>query len=300
MTPESNDPNQPNQAPAPTPNLEATPTPAPAPEVTSTPAPAPAPAPVQNPFGAPAPAPTEAPAASSAVPAPGFPGGQGPKKLSKGLLIGIIAGAIVVLAGLGIGAYALLGDKDSDGESSNSVTEAIKDVATGNKAVFDRTDGTLDLSKSDDGKEDIVAQDLSAKLNQQVNLSDGLSLMVTKVERDFTGFNSKYVTVKEGNEVVAVTIVVGSRAEEGTRLRQSALLLSAASDPEISSTFASSLAKVENAFDANSTIKKDEQVSGKILYQVKKGEKIDAFLYSAMYTHSSTDEDVTLKVKISL
>jgi len=298
MTPESNDPNQPAQAPAPTPNLETTP--APAQEVTPTPAPAPA----ENPFGAPAPAPTEVPASSTVPPvtspAPGFPGGQAPKKLSKGLLIGIIAGAILVLAGLGVGAYALLGDKDSDGESSNSVTEAIKNVATGNKEVIDRTDGTLDLSKSDDGKEDIVAQDVSAKLNQQVNLSDGLSLMVTKVERNFTGFNSKYVTVKEGNEVVAVTVVVGSRAEEGTRLRQSALVLSAASDPAIKSTFASSLAKVENAFDANSTIKKGEQVSGVILYQVVKGEKVNAFLYSAPYTNSATDENVTLKVKINL
>ena len=285
MPPEQNDPNQPNQTPAPEPVQ----TPAPAPE--STP----------NQFGtpspAPAPTPTEAPAAA---PSFGATVAQPSKKISKGLLIGIIAGAIVLLAGIGVGAYALLSGDDADGESSNSVTEAIKNVATGKKDVIDRPDGTLDLSRSDDGKEDIIAQDLSAKLNQQVNLSDGLSLMVTKVERNFTGFNSKYVTVAEGKEVIAVTVVVGSRAEEGTRLRQAGLKVSAPSNEAISSTFASSLAKVENAFDANSTIKKDEQVSGVILYQVAKGEQPLSLTYSAPYKNSATGESVTVKAKISL
>jgi Domain of unknown function (DUF4352) len=262
------------------------------------PTPTPTPTPVANLAPAAPFAPVAQPETASPFGTPPTGAPQPPKKSKKGLIIAAIAAGILLLAGIGAGVFALMSN-NADGDKPATVAEAVKQAVSGNKEVIDRTDGTLDLSKSDDGKQEITAQDVTLKVNQQVNLSDGLSLMVAKVQRDFTGFDSKYVTVKDGNEVVAVTVVVGARSEEGARFSKSVLTMSAPSNEKISSTFASSLAKVENILSASS-LDKNEQVSGVILYQVAKGEQPLTLNYAAPYKNYGSGETVTLKVKINL
>lgn len=219
------------------------------------------------------------------------------KKSPKKLII-IIAAGLILLAGIATGLYLLFGNK---GATPVSVINNAKDAIAGKKDVTDRPDGTLDLSNSVDGTTSIAEQSLTAKLNQQVNLNNGLSLMVTKVERNFTGFDSNYLTVKDGEEVVAVTVVAGNRGTNSIDVGNSSITLSAVSDPAITPEFVSSLAKVQNKFDTgNSGLDQGKQVSGLVLYIVAKGENIQSFNYTAKYKNYNDDSTITLKAIINL
>ena len=242
--------------------------------------------------------PTSAPVSTDQTQTPPI---LGAPKSKKGLIIGLIAGGAVLLVGLAILLFFLLGNKGSDTASTgNPVVDAVKDVVTPENEVVDRPDGTLDLSDKVDGNKEVANQDITAKLNQQVNLSDGGSFMVTKVERNFTGFDARYFKVKEGEEAVAVTIVAGSRSTAGTGINKNALTLSAPSNDAIKSTFASSLAKVDGLLDSANNLEEGQQVSGKLLWIVKSGETPLALKYSVSYTNYTTAAVVTLKAAINL
>jgi hypothetical protein len=115
------DPNTPQPTPEPTPE----PTPAPAEEPVAEPAPATEPTPATEPAPAPAPAPEQPLFANNPAPAPAAD--NAPKKSNTGLIIGIIAG-IVVIATILIVVFAVIipnaskGDGDKK-ENENSKTE---------------------------------------------------------------------------------------------------------------------------------------------------------------------------------
>ena len=236
--------------------------------------------------------------ASTGAPLPGGP------KSKKGLIIGLIAGGAVLLAGLVILLVLLFGNKNADTDSTattgDTSEEATNEEVSDTKDVIDRPDGTLDLSDTVEGNSEVANQTVTAELNQQVNLKDGGTFMVTKVERNFTGFNETYFPVEDGEEVVAVTIVAGSRSTAGTGINKAGLKLSAPSDDAISSSFASSLAKVDGLLDSANNLKQGEQVSGKLLWIVKSGETPLALTYTVNYTSYTTDESAKIFATINL
>lgn len=319
MQPNSFDPNGQPQDPQPTPTPTPDPLqPDPQPASFSDPAPTPA-----NPFFAssdPTPVAPPAPATTPEPQAPAYPADplqtqapvqqpvappitqspvaiDGPKPKNTKLLLILIAAGGLLFSGLALGAFFLFSNMNSNGESPiDTVTGSI----TGPKETMDRTDGTLDLSDTVNGTADIDNQNVNASLNQQVNLKNGLSLMVTKVERNFTAFNEDFISVADDEEVVAVTLVAGSRNTDGNGVVTSALELATPSDPGARPEFVSSLAEVENKFDTGSGLDQNQQVSGRLLYVVKKGEEPVSFHYSAKYKNYSTDEEVAIVVTIAL
>lgn len=90
---------------------------------------------------------------------------------------------------------------------SKTVREERKKV--GNE-VQDRSDGTLDLSSTFDPSQAAFDQDIKAKQNQQVNLSNGLSFMVTGVSP--WASTSKYTKPADGKKFVQVTFLIGNRS----------------------------------------------------------------------------------------
>ncbi|MEO6109814.1 MAG: hypothetical protein ABIP50_02290 [Candidatus Saccharimonadales bacterium] len=238
-----------------------------------------------------------APIISSQPMTPGVP--LVANKPSHMKLILIIIIAVLILAGIAVGLFLMLGSNSKTG--SKSVIDKAVATVTAGKDVSDRSDGTLDVSSNTvDGNKGIADQTLTAKLNQQVNLKNGLSLMITKVERNFTGFDAKYLSVKSDEEVVALTLVAGSRNTSGNGVPNSALTLVSPSSAKITPEFVSSLAKVDGKFDSGSGIDQGKQVSGRVLYVVKKDEAPLTFKYSAQYKNYTTDAIVTIAATINL
>lgn len=297
-------PTQPNEENA-APSISESPVEPVAPSTESVPTPAnePAAQPSSAFFGSvndasPTPAAPAAPVAATAATVSSTPT---TKKSNKVLIIVLII-VFVVLLGGGASAYYVLSQPAApvatNQNASMSEEEAVDEPEQ--KDILARTDGTLDLSGSVDGTKAITAQSLTAGLNEQVNLSNGLSLMVTKVERNFTAFDAKYLKVEADEEVVALTVVVGSRNEKGNGFVKSAFTVKSPSEEKIVTEFVSSLANVEGMLDAGSGPEKGEQFSGKLLYVVKKDETPLSAHYEANYKNISSGETVTLAATINL
>ena len=98
---------------------------------------------------------------------------------------------------------------------ANSPISSIKSTIGGTNTVEDRDGDSLDLSPLiDDASRKIKDQTIKAKVHQQLNLSPGLSYMITKVERlDTLPGLSQYDQLAPGKEFVKATVVVGNHTK---------------------------------------------------------------------------------------
>ncbi len=217
---------------------------------------------------------------------------SGGGKSKKGLVIVLILLAVLVLAGIGAGAYFLLSGSNSP---ASSITNAVK----GGSDVQDRSDGTLDVSNLiEDKQTSLKNQDIKAKLNQQVNLSDGTSFMITKVERNYVS-DSKYVKADAGKELVKVSVVVGNRLKSGTVYATSGMFKGTnAAGGSISPEFLSK----EDVTDAivGTSIDPGKQLAGVIIYEVDSGEVLQSIVVTNKYKNYTTEETIEVKGTVSL
>lgn len=210
----------------------------------------------------------------------------------KGKKTPIIIAIAVLAAALCAGAVLLVVKKGD--EPVSKITNAIK----GNDEVVGRTDGTLDLSVLINKQDTIKNQDVRAKLNQQVNLSDGNSYMITSVERNFTS-SSRFLKPIDGKELIKINIVVGNRNKAADsyiivssfKIRNSAGGLQ---KPEF-------LEKddLEDALTGQD-IQPGKQVKGALVYRVDKDEQISALATEDQYENYTTKETITIKSEVSL
>lgn len=207
----------------------------------------------------------------------------------------IIPAALVIIVILSVAGF-LLTKKDS-GSLSNPVTNVVNKVK-GNSEVVSRSDGTLDLSTLIDKQESIKNQDVKAAMNQQVNLANGMSYMVTKVERNFVPA-SKYAAASAGKEMVKVTIVAGYRAKSDTMyLSQSDFTLKTVIGAEVRGEFSIDSDLPDRL--KSTTLDPGIQVSGAIMYEVPKDEKISAIITEVNYKNLSSSEKVAIKSSVYL
>ncbi len=205
------------------------------------------------------------------------------------LIIGIAVAVLLVLGG--IGAFFLL-------KNHSNPISSVKNNLTGSKDVQDRTDGTLDLSKLIDKQTSIKAQDIQAKLNQQINLSDGLSYMVTKVDRNWQSA-STYLKPDSGKEIVKITLVVGNRAKEGGRYVSSIdFKLENSAGGLLTSEYVTAEDEADTLISGD--VSPGKQVKGAIFFTVDSGEKLGGLLTEDKYTNYDTNKEVTLKSKVAL
>jgi len=251
----------------------------------------------ENSFSQPAPTQPVQPITSPVAPAfnPNDPTPSPSKGPNMKIVIVIIAVVLFLLGAAGMLAfYALTGDKKDDSTTQTTSTGESKDVV-------DRTDGKLDLTNTVDGTDSIKAQDITAGLNQQVNISNGLSFMITKVERNYTGVTNPSAKVYEGQEVVRVSIAVGSRNASNTvtKLSSSDFELFAG-QKEASLRNGSDAWEVADSLDTRVSFKEaGEQVSGSYIFVVDKDAKL-SFVYTANYKNYKTEEKVAIKAIINL
>ena len=260
---------------------------------------APATPPVQpeNSFAQPAPTQPVQPIAGPAAPAfnPNDPTPSPSKGPNMKIVIVIIAVVLFLLGAAGMLAYYMLtGDKKDDTTTQTTTTGESKDVV-------DRTDGKLDLTSTIDGNESIKAQDIKAGLNQQVNISNGLSFMITKVERNYTGITNPKAKVYEGQEVVRVSLTVGSRnsGNSVTKLSTSDFDVFAG-QKEASLRNGDDTWAVADSLDSRVSFKEaGEQVTGSYIFIVDKDAEM-SFVYTANYKNYKTEEKVAIKAIVNL
>jgi hypothetical protein len=209
-------------------------------------------------------------------------------KIKSVVIVAILVAAVAFIA------VAVLYNSKTN---KNPVSQ-LKTAVTGSSDVESRSDGTLDMSKLIDKQSSIKDQDITAKLNQQVNLSDGTTYMVTAVQRNFVS-SSDYLKADAGKELIKISLVVGNRALEGNdyisdsnfQLRNSAGGLQ---DPEYVATT-----------DMADALKGDEiapgkQEKGAIVFQVDQDEKVPALVTSDEYTNYTSNAKITVKSEVSL
>ncbi|MDQ5972378.1 MAG: hypothetical protein QG553_537 [Patescibacteria group bacterium] len=217
---------------------------------------------------------------------------SGGGKSKKGLVIVMVVVGVLVLVGIGAGAYFLLTGSSSP---ASSITNAVK----GSSDVQDRSDGTLDVSNLiEDKQTSLKNQDIKAKLNQQVNLSDGTSFMITKVERNYVS-DSKYVKAAAGKELVKVSVVVGNRLKSGTVYATSGMFKATnAAGGSITAEFLSK----DDVADAivGTSIDPGKQLAGVVIYEVDSGEAIQAISVTNKYKNYTTEETIEVKGTVSL
>lgn len=273
----------------------------PQPGATAGPQPQPVPTPAVNITGTPPPAPQ--------TPQPGYPSSptppvygysqlsqpmsfQQPSSGTKLKKIIIASAAVLVVAALAGGAV-LLSHKSTNNPIS-SLTNAVK----GDSDVVSRSDGTLDLSKLIDDQTTIKNQDIKAKLNQQVNLSDGTSYMILSVARNFTT-DSIFLKAGSGKELVKVSLVIGNKKKEGNLYADASIFKiknSAGGLQEPVYANSSDLADAINSQD----VAPGKQLKGSIVFEVDKDEPINAILTSDQFKNYSTNENVTINSEVAL
>lgn len=209
---------------------------------------------------------------------------------SKVIIITII---ILGLLAAGMVAVALLTDdkkKDDTGNATNNQSTTTTDA---DKDVADRSSGQLNLSSRVSLNKTLKAQNLQAKVKQQVNLSSGFSFMVNKIE-DYTSPNP---TTKpaDGKKFVVVTAVVGNRLDTGNlsvsyldfRLRDNnnVTIPGHVTTNEI----------LNNKLSSPSELKPGEQLTGKVIFEV--GATDTNWIFKHSETYQKTTDDTTFTVE---
>lgn len=247
----------------------------------------------------PATPPTDTPLAPTTPQAPVTPPSVAPlsanstKKSKAPLIIIIVVVAVLLLGGATTAIFLLTRKK-----GGNPITNAVNSVK-GTSDVEDRSDGTLNLSGTlIDEQDTIKTQDLKAKLNQQVNLSNGDSYMITAIERNFVS-SSRYLKASSGKELVKVSLVVGSRNKDGNYYASTFGKLRAANGAEFRAKLVSKSEEPEAM--QSGEIAGGQQQKGFVIFEVTKDEKPLVFATEDKYKRiGGNGEEVTLKSQVTL
>lgn len=213
---------------------------------------------------------------------------------SKRRKIGLIGIGLLIIA-LIIGGF-LFANKNGGPLSG------ITDKLSGNTDVIDRSDGTLDLSNLSEFKEEQKSQDLKAKLNQQINLANGVSYMVTGVERDYQS-NSEFLKPAEGKEFLKVNLVVGNKNMKDSIYVSSldyAVINSAGGQQDSKFVIKEDVSDILQG----STLEPGKQIKGSVIFEIDKGENISKlvanFEYEKITSEDKAKERITLKSEVEL
>lgn len=216
-----------------------------------------------------------------------------PQPVKKGPNKGVIM-AILILGILTVLIVALT-MVPTDGNNNDNQTQNQNNNTSNetNKDVFDRNDGTLDLSNRINLNQSLKAQKLQGELKQQINLSSGFSFLVNKVEE----YTSPNPTTKptDGKKFIVVTAVVGNRLNSGNlsvsyldfRLRDAGnnAIPGHVTTNEI----------LSNELSSPSEIKPGEQITGKIVFEVNTNDSDWVFKHSE--TYQKTTDNTTFIVE---
>lgn len=224
-----------------------------------------------------------------------LPSNGGGNKI-KYIIAGVIVLVIVVLAGV------LLLKGGSSG--SGGIAGKLK----GNSDVVSRSDGKLDLTGLIDKDASIKNQDIKGDLNQQLNMVDGVSFMVTKIEPNYQS-PDQYSKPDDGKQFIAVHVVVGNKMKTGTVYfsPDSLFKLKNVAGGLVDSEYGASSA---NGMTDGSELQPGEQKEGIVVFSINPNDTPIYLVYSEQYdkidssssdsSNSSDKADATVTGSIKL
>lgn len=218
---------------------------------------------------------------------------------------GVVKIAIIVIAllVLGVGgwfAYSFLNKPSTTGSSSSSTGNQAKGY-DGIKTVEPLKNGKLNLNPTFDNNTDLRTQTIKAKVSEQVNMSDGNSFAVTKVERNYQGANN--IKPYAGKEFVALTIAYGNRrAEDKGAISKGDLKMRDSAGKDELYSLATPLSSTGNFAVEDYDLPPGEQKTGILVFEVNKDEKPLTLVYKQSYIAIGRDDDTRpeLVAEISL
>lgn len=154
---------------------------------------------------------------AGAVPLPAQPGVEEPSLVISRLhRLENIMKPVVVVAVLAISTFSIVGSMHifsvrRAAYDQLSWVKNDKNNANFGPEIESRSDGSLDMSKKVDVDFTAKKQDLKIGLNQQANLTDGNSLMVTGVDRNWQPVGD-FEEPKPGNIFIKIDLLHGNRA----------------------------------------------------------------------------------------
>lgn len=191
---------------------------------------------------------------------------------------------------------------DADKARKEQVKKAVENSKPDTEK---RTDGKLNLTKLFDTEKSQHDQDIKAELNEQVNIANGFSFMVTSVEGNWKKSGDYETPPAPGKEFIKVGVVIGSRAEKGTMsFYSSKLELLNTKGGKQTEVYVDSDDIPNNGLDASSSINLNpgDQRSGWIVYEVDKGESPISLVYEqkGFSCASNDNKDCLMKGTVKL
>ena len=166
--------------------------------------------------------------------------------------------------------------------------------------VIDRPDDTLDLSQKVSTYLSIKKQTISAKLHQQVNFSNGLSFIITGVQKDWKSPDKYSLPPTAGNYYVKLNMSVGNRGDVAQSLDYSGLTITTngqVQDKILYYPFGAELGSQKNLADDFNNIDQGQQVQGAIIIQVPAG-TLPALTFTQHGYGTPTDPNNTSDISV--
>jgi hypothetical protein len=224
-----------------------------------------------------------------------MPGGGGKSKLF--MILGATIGVVLLVGGAGFAGYTMgkSAGRQKAAAEFQSQQAAAQESATETTPAADSI--KLDLANTVK-RSDVVEENKTGKVGEQVNSSDGLAVYVTNIERGFTPDDPSY-KVEDGKELVKVNFIMGNFEDKAKDIKSADLYLLEGDKTKVLPE--SRLTDYQGAF-STTTINPGEQANGSIVYLVTKDAKSLTFVREQIYRliKGSTENRVTSKISINL
>lgn len=262
-----------------------------------------------TPFGPPTPAvapapfpPTVAPPqldnspSSEVAPIDPYDSEHAVKKSPNKKLFAIAGGAFVLIALIVVVISAITSKQPVTKTSGNLSSTAQKALSTPLPEAVNRTDGTLDLTRRVETSRVIHAQVVQAKLGQQVNLSNGLSILA----RAIANYDSSTIKPAAGKKFVIVLVVAGNHAlTEHISVSYLDFKLRDSTNHLLNS-HAATLQLLNNPLANPTELKPSDQVEGRLIYEVGADEQEWTLVHKESYRRKTDDTTFVVEGRIAL
>lgn len=229
-----------------------------------------------------------------------------PSKVMKIVTIAITIIAILVCSYGAVHVFKVRKEKygfasDADKQRKEQTKKAVENSGPETEK---RTDGKLNLSKLFDAEYAPHDQDIKAGLNEQINIANGFSFMVTGIEGGWQKSGEYEAQAAPGKEFIKVAVVIGNRAEKGTMsFYTSKLELSNSKGGKQTEVYTDSDDIPNNGLESSSSINLNpgDQRSGWVVYEIDKGETVSLIYEQKVFACRANDnKDCLMKGSVKL
>lgn len=218
-----------------------------------------------------------------------------PRRSGNGKKVVAIVIALLVIAG---GLYALTAAGQLPSSQSNKAAQPNqqKTDETIVPDVVARSGGDLDLSKKVNVSKQIKAQSVQAKVNEQVNLSDGFAFLV----KNAGPYQSTTAQPAAGKKFIIVLAVVGNRAE-GRNTSVSYLDFKLLDSKNVLLNAHPATQQIaNNPLATPAQLEPGHQIEGRLIYEVDSAETAWNVVHKKTYQKTTDNTSFVVEGRVSI